>query len=125
MRELLGADVTAELERLTRIVYTSGRDVALANGIIIADTKFEFGRARNGEILLIDEVMTSDSSRFWPLDGYTPGQAAAQLRQAAAARLARCRAPRRTMEPAMRRRRSCRRRSWTPPASATSRPIAG
>jgi phosphoribosylaminoimidazole-succinocarboxamide synthase len=74
MREILGADVTAELERLTRIVYTSGRDVALANGIIIADTKFEFGRARNGEILLIDEVMTSDSSRFWPLDGYAPGK---------------------------------------------------
>ena len=74
MRELLGADVTAELERLTRIVYNSGRDVALANGIIIADTKFEFGRARNGEILLIDEVMTSDSSRFWPLDGYAPGK---------------------------------------------------
>jgi phosphoribosylaminoimidazole-succinocarboxamide synthase len=74
MREILGADVTAELERLTRIVYNSGRDVALANGIIIADTKFEFGRARNGEILLIDEVMTSDSSRFWPLDGYAPGK---------------------------------------------------
>jgi len=74
MREILGAAVTAELERLTRIVYTSGRDVALANGIIIADTKFEFGRARNGEILLIDEVMTSDSSRFWPLDGYAPGK---------------------------------------------------
>ena len=74
MREILGPDVTAELERLTRIVYTSGRDVALANGIIIADTKFEFGRARNGEILLIDEVMTSDSSRFWPLDGYAPGK---------------------------------------------------
>jgi phosphoribosylaminoimidazole-succinocarboxamide synthase len=74
MREILGAQVTAELERLTRIVYTSGRDVALANGIIIADTKFEFGRAKNGEILLIDEVMTSDSSRFWPLDGYAPGK---------------------------------------------------
>jgi phosphoribosylaminoimidazole-succinocarboxamide synthase len=74
MREILGADVTAELERLTRIVYTNGRDVALANGIIIADTKFEFGRMKNGEILLIDEVMTSDSSRFWPLDGYAPGK---------------------------------------------------
>jgi phosphoribosylaminoimidazole-succinocarboxamide synthase len=74
MREILGAQVTAELERLTRIVYTSGRDVALANGIIIADTKFEFGRAKDGEILLIDEVMTSDSSRFWPLDGYAPGK---------------------------------------------------
>ncbi len=74
MREILGADVTAELERLTRIVYTNGRDVALANGIIIADTKFEFGRTRDGEILLIDEVMTSDSSRFWPVDGYRPGK---------------------------------------------------
>ena len=74
MRELLGSHVTAELERLTRIVYTKGRDVALANGIIIADTKFEFGRTKNGEILLIDEVMTSDSSRFWPLDGYAPGK---------------------------------------------------
>ncbi len=74
MRDILGAEVTAELERLTRLVYTSGRDVAVANGIIIADTKFEFGRTRNGEILLIDEVMTPDSSRFWPLDGYQPGK---------------------------------------------------
>jgi phosphoribosylaminoimidazole-succinocarboxamide synthase len=74
MREVLGADVTAELERLTRIVYTRGRDVALGYGIIIADTKFEFGRAAAGEILLIDEVMTPDSSRFWPADGYAPGR---------------------------------------------------
>ena len=74
MREVLGADVTAELERLTRIVYTRGRDVALKQGIIIADTKFEFGRAKSGEILLIDEVMTPDSSRFWPADGYQPGR---------------------------------------------------
>ena len=74
MREILGADVTAELERLTRAVYTKGRDVALEHGIIIADTKFEFGRAKAGEIILIDEVMTPDSSRFWPADGYQPGQ---------------------------------------------------
>jgi phosphoribosylaminoimidazole-succinocarboxamide synthase len=74
MREVLGADVTAALERLTRIVYTRGRDVALKQGIIIADTKFEFGRAKSGEILLIDEVMTPDSSRFWPADGYQPGR---------------------------------------------------
>jgi phosphoribosylaminoimidazole-succinocarboxamide synthase len=74
MKEILGAEVTDELERLTRIVYTNGRDVALANGIIIADTKFEFGRTRSGEIILIDEVMTPDSSRFWPLDGYQPGR---------------------------------------------------
>ena len=74
MRQVLGADVTAELERLTRLVYTHGRDVALRKGIIIADTKFEFGRTASGEILLIDEVMTPDSSRFWPLDGYRPGR---------------------------------------------------
>ncbi|SKA32610.1 phosphoribosylaminoimidazole-succinocarboxamide synthase [Enhydrobacter aerosaccus] len=74
MREILGADVTAELERLTRLVYTKGRDVAAARGIIIADTKFEFGRTKAGEIILIDEVMTPDSSRFWPADGYQPGR---------------------------------------------------
>jgi len=74
MREVLGAAVTAELERLTRIVYTKGRDVALAQGIIIADTKFEFARTKEGEIILIDEVMTPDSSRFWPADGYRPGK---------------------------------------------------
>jgi phosphoribosylaminoimidazole-succinocarboxamide synthase len=74
MREILGAEVSAELERLTRVVYTRGRDVALKRGIIIADTKFEFGRTRSGDIILIDEVMTPDSSRFWPADGYQPGQ---------------------------------------------------
>jgi phosphoribosylaminoimidazole-succinocarboxamide synthase len=74
MREILGTDVTAELERLTRLVYTRGRDVALDHGIIIADTKFEFARTKEGEIILIDEVMTPDSSRFWPADGYKPGQ---------------------------------------------------
>jgi phosphoribosylaminoimidazole-succinocarboxamide synthase len=74
MREILGAEVTAELERLTRIVYTKGRDVAASRGIIIADTKFEFGRTKAGEIILIDEVMTPDSSRFWPADGYAPGR---------------------------------------------------
>ncbi len=79
MKEVLGAEVTAELERLTRAIYTRGRDVALRHGIIIADTKFEFGRVVSGkdgagDILLIDEVMTPDSSRFWPLDGYAPGR---------------------------------------------------
>jgi phosphoribosylaminoimidazole-succinocarboxamide synthase len=74
MREILGADVTAELEKLTRAVYGKGRDVALKNGIIIADTKFEFGRTSDGKIILIDEVMTPDSSRFWPADGYAPGR---------------------------------------------------
>ncbi|HYC65898.1 MAG TPA: phosphoribosylaminoimidazolesuccinocarboxamide synthase [Reyranellaceae bacterium] len=74
MREVLGAELTAELERLTRLVYGRGRDVALKNGIIIADTKFEFGRTADGKIILIDEVMTPDSSRFWPADRYQPGR---------------------------------------------------
>jgi phosphoribosylaminoimidazole-succinocarboxamide synthase len=74
MREILGAEVTAELERLTRLVYARGRDVGLKQGIIIADTKFEFARAKSGEVILIDEVLTPDSSRFWPADGYKPGQ---------------------------------------------------
>ena len=70
---LLGGEVAAELERLTRLVYTRGRDIAAARGIIIADTKFEFGRASDGRILLIDEVLTPDSSRFWPAEQYEPG----------------------------------------------------
>jgi phosphoribosylaminoimidazole-succinocarboxamide synthase len=74
MREVLGAEVTAELERLTRAVYGKGRDIALKAGIIIADTKFEFGRTADGRIILIDEVMTPDSSRFWPADRYQPGR---------------------------------------------------
>jgi phosphoribosylaminoimidazole-succinocarboxamide synthase len=68
-----GADVARALERLSRQVYARGRDLAAARGIIIADTKFEFGRDRSGEIRLIDEVLTPDSSRFWPADQYAPG----------------------------------------------------
>jgi phosphoribosylaminoimidazole-succinocarboxamide synthase len=74
MREIIGAEAAATLERLARAVYAMGRDVALARGIIIADTKFEFGRDSSGRLLLIDEVMTPDSSRFWPADGYAPGR---------------------------------------------------
>jgi phosphoribosylaminoimidazole-succinocarboxamide synthase len=69
-------DATAnELERLSRLVYERGREIAAERGIIIADTKFEFGRDRDGTITLIDEVLTPDSSRFWPADRYTPGTA--------------------------------------------------
>lgn len=74
MRQVVGDDVAATLERLARRVYERGRDLAKARGIIIADTKFEFGRAPDGRILLIDEVMTPDSSRFWPADQYVPGR---------------------------------------------------
>ena len=73
MRELLGATTADELERLSRLVYSRGRDVARERGIIIADTKFEFGEV-DGDIILIDEVLTPDSSRFWPADQYAPGR---------------------------------------------------
>jgi phosphoribosylaminoimidazole-succinocarboxamide synthase len=55
-------------------VYARGRDLAASRGIIIADTKFEFGRDAAGTIRLIDEVLTPDSSRFWPAEGYAPGR---------------------------------------------------
>jgi phosphoribosylaminoimidazole-succinocarboxamide synthase len=70
----LGAAIAAELERLSRLVYTRGRAIAAERGIIIADTKFEFGRDRAGTITLIDEVLTPDSSRFWPAEHYQPGR---------------------------------------------------
>jgi phosphoribosylaminoimidazole-succinocarboxamide synthase len=69
----LGKEVAAELERLSRVVYERGRDLAAPRGIIIADTKFEFGRDATGRIRLIDEVLTPDSSRFWAADRYLPG----------------------------------------------------
>ena len=73
MREIVGAPVAETLERLTRLVYERGRDIAAERGIIIADTKFEFGRV-GSSILLIDEVLTPDSSRFWPAASYAPGR---------------------------------------------------
>jgi len=72
MAELLGTERAAELEQMSRRVYLRGRDVAAQRGIIIADTKFEFGHV-DGRTLLIDEVLTPDSSRFWPADRYRPG----------------------------------------------------
>jgi phosphoribosylaminoimidazole-succinocarboxamide synthase len=75
VRALLGLETTNALEQLSRLVYARGRDLASARGIIIADTKFEFGRDRDGSIRLIDEVLTPDSSRFWPADRYAPGGA--------------------------------------------------
>jgi phosphoribosylaminoimidazole-succinocarboxamide synthase len=73
MREIVGPEVTAELEQLTRTIYVIGSMATHKSGIIIADTKFEFGYTPDGKILLIDEVMTPDSSRFWPADRYQPG----------------------------------------------------
>src|SRR5712671_1718171 len=74
MRKILGDEVTHMLESMTRAVYTLGEKISRDQGIIIADTKFEFGRDGDGRIILIDEVMTPDSSRFWAADVYKPGQ---------------------------------------------------
>jgi phosphoribosylaminoimidazole-succinocarboxamide synthase len=70
----LGQELASELEALSRKIYEFGRAKAASRGIIIADTKFEFGRDPAGQIILIDEVMTPDSSRFWPADQYAPGR---------------------------------------------------
>jgi phosphoribosylaminoimidazole-succinocarboxamide synthase len=74
MREVVGDEVTYTLESMTRAIYTLGEKLARDRGIIIADTKFEFGRDQDKRIILIDEVMTPDSSRFWAVDAYKPGQ---------------------------------------------------
>ncbi|WP_407177619.1 phosphoribosylaminoimidazolesuccinocarboxamide synthase [Bradyrhizobium sp. STM 3562] len=74
MREIVGNEVTYTLESMTRAIYRLGEELAREQGIIIADTKFEFGRDQDGRIILIDEVMTPDSSRFWAVDNYVPGQ---------------------------------------------------
>jgi phosphoribosylaminoimidazole-succinocarboxamide synthase len=74
MRDIIGAEATTTLETMTRAIYAKGESIARANGIIIADTKFEFGRDKDGTVILIDEAMTPDSSRFWAVDAYKPGQ---------------------------------------------------
>lgn len=73
MARIVGADVAGELRRRSLALYERARELAERAGIIIADTKFEFGRLPDGRILLIDEVLTPDSSRFWPRETYAPG----------------------------------------------------
>ena len=71
--EIIGEDDASQLRDLALKVYTTARDHAAERGVIIADTKFEFGRL-NGQIILADEVLTPDSSRFWPGDEYAEGK---------------------------------------------------
>ena len=70
---LLGADIASQVRDASLQLYTEAADYARERGIIIADTKFEFGLDANGTLTLIDEVLTPDSSRFWPVDQYQPG----------------------------------------------------
>lgn len=72
-RRLLGDEIAARVEKLSLDIYSAGRDYANERGIIVADTKFEFGTL-DGKLLLIDECLTPDSSRFWPKDQYAVGQ---------------------------------------------------
>ena len=71
--KLVGHDTAAELKRISKELYVEASKYALEHGIIIADTKFEFGQDAEGEILLIDEVLTPDSSRFWDAERYEAG----------------------------------------------------
>ncbi|RSN68120.1 MULTISPECIES: phosphoribosylaminoimidazolesuccinocarboxamide synthase [Actinomadura] len=71
----IGADTAERLRDVTLAVYRRGAELARERGIIIADTKLEFGRAADGTLVLGDEVLTPDSSRFWPADSYEPGRA--------------------------------------------------
>ena len=74
MSEALGTDLANRLREISIELYKTGRELARKRGIIIADTKFEFGHYSNGEVVLIDEILTPDSSRFWPADQYQEGR---------------------------------------------------
>lgn len=78
MQKLIGSDLAQRIKKTSLELYQKASLYALSKGIIIADTKFEFGLLK-GELLLIDEIFTPDSSRFWPLDTYSPGKAQPSL----------------------------------------------
>jgi len=73
MIQLIGAGPAESLRERTLRLYTQAADYARSRGVIIADTKFEFGHLPDGRLILIDEILTPDSSRFWPADKYAPG----------------------------------------------------
>jgi len=73
MEAMLGTELTGRVREACIRLYVKAADYALSRGIIIADTKFELGMDADGQLILIDEVLTPDSSRFWPLDQYRPG----------------------------------------------------
>ena len=72
--EMYGEKIASTIRNATLELYKRAAEYALTRGIIIADTKFEFGLDENGKVVLGDEMLTPDSSRFWPLEGYKPGQ---------------------------------------------------
>src|SRR5690606_27705082 len=70
----IGDPLANDLRDRTLSIYTRAADYARTKGVIIADTKFEFGRLDDGRLILVDEILTPDSSRFWPADKYEPGR---------------------------------------------------
>ena len=71
--EIVGEDIATQIRDLSLKIYKAAAEYAATRGIIIADTKFEFGLDEDGNVVLGDEMLTPDSSRFWPLEGYEPG----------------------------------------------------
>lgn len=71
--EMVGSDLANRVRDLSIMLYSKAAEYARSRGVIIADTKFEWGTTEDGELILIDEVLTPDSSRFWPADEYEPG----------------------------------------------------
>ena len=78
MADTIGADLAARIKKLSIEIYQTAAAFALTKGIIIADTKFEFGLDEHGTLTLMDEVLTPDSSRYWPVEGYEAAFAAGQ-----------------------------------------------
>ena len=73
MIDLVGREIAERVRDVSLAIYIRARDHAETRGIIVADTKFEYGLDKDGELVLIDEAVTPDSSRFWPIDSYAPG----------------------------------------------------
>jgi phosphoribosylaminoimidazole-succinocarboxamide synthase len=76
--EMIGPDLAGQIRDLSLRLYTEAADFALTKGLIIADTKFEFGLDERGRVVLMDEVLTPDSSRYWPVEGYQAAFAAGE-----------------------------------------------
>jgi len=74
MVEIVGEELAVQLRALSLAIYRRGCEIAATRNIILADTKFEFGQLEDGSLILIDEVLTPDSSRYWPTEQYQPGQ---------------------------------------------------
>ncbi len=72
--KIVGSEIAKQLKEYTLMLYSTAADYARERGVIIADTKFEFGQMPDGRLILVDEVLTPDSSRFWPADEYQPGR---------------------------------------------------